>query len=357
MVELQTNETIDICCLSKIILKENVNATVDEKSIKLSGEISEDLLNNIEEQNKISKFQNFASEPISEKTKVDEEKFDEKNVMENPVIKQEEKVLDLRYPEVKYGEVYLCDFGSEFFGYEIGKERYAIIVQSDIVTLNSQTTIVVPCTTTNKVPVSYQYHFFFSEQNMVDYENSHVSPKMNVALADQVRTIDKTRLRFYLGTMNAEFMEKMQVILGNAFNLQIKSNKANQFELNYVQLKMLEFVKIKDFKETVESTKFSDEAKVQEILKLFGFDMKKKGVNYLCEAILISQNNDHFTFENLSELIKADENIDKNEKMRLMIARIKETFKLKKTPALEFIKLVKLFMSKKEENNYEESDI
>lgn len=129
---------------------------------------------------------------------------------------------DLIYSKVKRGEVYICDFGTPY-GSEQGKKRYAIVVQNNDGNQYSPTTIVLACTTKRKDKSPVHYNFTFSKNNMLDYNKQRVGTKKNTVMAEQIRTVDKRRLRKYIGIMNQDFMEKIQEIID--ISLQLRRNK------------------------------------------------------------------------------------------------------------------------------------
>ena len=78
--------------------------------------------------------------------------------------------------------------------------------------------------------------------------------------------------------------------------------------------------------------------------------MQKNGVQYLFKAILISPKDAYFNLETLCESIsKSESAIEKDEIKRLIVARVKERFKFKKSPTTDFIRLVNSFLTKKED--------
>ena len=123
------------------------------------------------------------------------------------------------YPTVKRGEVYLCDFGIPY-GSEQGYIRYAIVIQNNTGNLHSPTTIVLACTTEKKKDLPVHYSFTFSDENMIDYNPLVIGTEKNIVLGEQIRTIDKKRLKKYLGTMNTEFMKKIKNILNISLELE-----------------------------------------------------------------------------------------------------------------------------------------
>ncbi len=203
MLQLQT-KTFDICRISKILVKYKIRASISNQVITLDGEISDELLDELDNALTIIKIQNFSNEGSIALNKYE--------------VATTEK-YDLLYPNVKRGEVYLCDFGKAY-GSEQGKKRYAIVVQNDNGNFTSPTTIVVACTTAHKKRLPVHYNFFFSNKNMIDYDVTRVKKEENIVMAEQIRTVDKTRLRKFIGTMTPEFMDKIQDIIDISLNLQ-----------------------------------------------------------------------------------------------------------------------------------------
>ena len=393
MLQLQTRK-FDICRVSKLLVKYKIKASISDQVITLDGEVSDELLDELCNGLTISNVQNFSSEvfPLtlneSDLPKSDDivssstkgESVVKETSSHVALIPQITEEYDLLYPTVKRGAVYWCDFG-EPYGSEQGYIRYAIVVQNDIANFNSSTTIVLPCTTSHKKRFPVQYNFVFSNENMIDYDVIRVGTKENVVEAGQIRTIDKTRLRKFLGTMTPEFMNEMQDIIDISLNLQRKEKVITKTEkvyvdkpvyinvpadtntpkerkdLNMVQIQLLSLVDVKElFK--IAQTRYSDKIKAERILELFGFNMQKNGVKYLFKAILISPKDAYFNLETLCDSVaKSEHNVEKDEIKRLIVARIKEQFKFRKSPTIDFIRLVNSFLIKKEDEQNEENNI
>lgn len=292
----------------------------------------------------------------------------------------EELNFVLRYPKVKRAEVYLCDFGKPF-KHEQGGKRYAIIIQNDTGNKHSPNTIVLPCTTQYKPDLPVHYTFRFSSENMVDYSNAKVSGKTNVALGEAITTISKFKLIEYLGTMTQNFMdENIQPIIDQALALKRKTEtitiskpeiktvvqtktvyvqkdldavqmaKATYRDLNLAQIQLLSFV---DIDELISISKSSTEdiEKAYKILQLFGFDFSKNGVHYLLDAICIAPKSKYFSLETLSQKLSetGKYTIEASEIQRFIVARVKERFRFRKSPTIDFIRLVNCLLTKKEE--------
>lgn len=388
MLQLQA-KSINISRISKLLVEYNINASISDSVITLSGDVSAELLTQLYGSISISTVQNFISEEpldvpnetppmqseelikteVVEEPKEVENKKDEAN--EPPItLSHDPSVYDLLYSGVKRGEVYICDFG-EPYGSEQGFKRYAIVIQNDDVNLHSPTTIVIACTSQHKKLLSTHYHCTFSSRNMIDYDLARVGSKKCVIMAEQIRTVDKTRLRKYIGTLTPDFMKKIENKINSSLHLNAevktivkrvysgKTNEKDQTEaikerkdVNMVQVQLLSLVDINELMKVSQSN-FADEVKAQRILDLFGFDSKKNGVQYLLKAIIASPKNAYFNLETLSESVSQIEGIDKEEIKRLIVARIKETFGFRKAPTIDFIRLVNNFLVKQEVSDEE----
>ncbi len=382
MLKLQTRP-FDICRISKLLVKYEIKASISNQVITLDGEISNELLDELCDVITICKIQNFdgkVTPPIQEKSNYPESHgiVSTSTESKDVAVKTHSSVVlapkviekyDLRYPTVKRGEVYLCDFG-EPYGSEQGNKRHAIVVQNNDGNFYSPTTIVLPCTTQRKKRYPVHYHFIFSNENMLDYDANLIGTKPNTVMAEQIQTVDKTRLRKFLGTMTPEFMNKLQDIIDVSLDLRRQGRVITKKKNEYVdkpvevsvgtnapdapeeckdlkQMQLLSLVDINELFKIVQA-RDSNRIKVQKILELFGFDMQKNGVQYLFEAILISTQKAYFNLETLCDSVaKSEPKIEKDEVKRLIVARIKEQFKLRKSPAIDFIRLVNRFLIKK----------
>lgn len=387
MLQLQA-KNINICRISKLLAKYNIKASITDSIITLDGDISNELLNQLCNSIDINTVQNFTSQgpayvpketPIVKseeciKTEVVEEPKEAETIIEEEapnaettqpphILSQNNLVYDLLYSEVKRGEVYICDF-TEPYGHEQGFIRYAIVIQNDVGNLYSPTTIVVPCTTRHKKELPTHLLCTFSSKNMIDYNRARVGSKENVIMTEHIRTIDKSRLRKYLGTLTPDFMKKIDGKIDISLHLDrevqtiVKQKKVNKpkgrKDLNMVQVQLLSLVDINELLK-ISHSNFTDEIKVKKILDLFGFDFKKNGVQYLLKAIIASPKNAYFNLETLSKSVSQKESVDKEEIKRLIIARVKETLSFRESPTIDFIRLVNSFLVK-EEVSYEETN-
>ncbi|MBP2015064.1 type II toxin-antitoxin system PemK/MazF family toxin [Anaerococcus degeneri] len=107
--------------------------------------------------------------------------------------------------KVRRGDLYYADL-SPVVGSEQGGVRPVIVVQNDIGNKYSPTIIVAPVTSQMnkaKLPTHVKLK-----------GNKYGLPKNSVALMEQLRTIDKTRLREKIGTFSAEIMSKIDEAIG-----------------------------------------------------------------------------------------------------------------------------------------------
>lgn len=369
MLQLKT-KTFDICRISKLIAKYNIKANISNNVITLDGKISDELLTELCNVVTIYNVQNYNSDGSNGITLSNSKTKD--TISEVVLAPKIIEKYDLIYHVVKRGEVYLCDFG-EPYGCEQGYKRYAIVVQNDDANYRSHNTIVLPCTTEKKKELPVHYSFIFSSENMIDYDVSHVGLKENIVMAEQIRTVDKTRLLKFLGTMTNEFMDKIQEIIDISLDLSRQEKTVSEIKnyidvqadnthkeiknLNIIQTKIMNEVDTNKLFEIIE-TEDSDNIKVEKILKLFGFDMQKKGMEYLLKVILISTKEEYFNLETLCDgIVKDKPNIEKDKIKMMIVARVKERFKLKKAPTIEFIRLVNSLLISKEKKQDEEDDI
>lgn len=337
MLKLSVNDC-DIVRVSKIIANYNLNASIDNSQIIIDGKVTEELSQKICENVDIHTITNCKNYEFCE------------NLSNN----QNQEII---YPTVKRGDVYICDFG-EPYSYEQAYERYAIVVQNNDINGKKKhnTTIVIPCTTSNKGDFPSNCSFYFTKENMVDYKNSNVSEKLNIARAEQIRVVSKSRLVKYLGTLTEEFMdEKIQPIIENALslktsetiiqenskNVEILSTETNSDlkEIDQIQISLLSNVDIKELLSISKSSLDMDN-KIRNMLNLFGFDVNKNGVDYLVQAIVVAPKDEYYNLEILSKEVGRQNNIEPEEVKRLIVARVKENFEIKKSPAISFIRLI-----------------
>jgi mRNA interferase MazF len=103
----------------------------------------------------------------------------------------------------KRGEIYYVNFDPTI-GVEIKKTRPALIIQNDIGNMYSQATIVAAITSTQREPYPYEVSLKAGEGGL---------SKDSLILLNQMRTIDKRRLKKRVGALSPEKLEKINEAL------------------------------------------------------------------------------------------------------------------------------------------------
>lgn len=105
---------------------------------------------------------------------------------------------------IKRGEIYFAQL-NPVVGSEQGGIRPVVVVQNDIGNQYSPTTIILAITSQiNKAKLPTHIELKASEYGL---------EKDSVILAEQIRTIDKTRLKQRIATLNEETMQKVDQAL------------------------------------------------------------------------------------------------------------------------------------------------
>ncbi|MGI6189402.1 MAG: type II toxin-antitoxin system PemK/MazF family toxin [Clostridiales bacterium] len=111
---------------------------------------------------------------------------------------------------IRRGEIFYADL-SPVIGSEQGGVRPVLIVQNDIGNKYSPTVIVAAITSQiNKAKLPTHIEISAVEYGL---------PKDSVILLEQIRTIDKKRLKEKIGYLSSEIMEKVNEALQISFGL------------------------------------------------------------------------------------------------------------------------------------------
>ncbi len=111
---------------------------------------------------------------------------------------------------IKRGDIYYADL-SPVVGSEQGGVRPVLIVQNDVGNKYSPTVIAAAITSQiNKAKLPTHIEIGAQEYGLV---------KDSVILLEQIRTIDKKRLREKIGRLDDELMDKVNDALGVSFGL------------------------------------------------------------------------------------------------------------------------------------------
>lgn len=102
------------------------------------------------------------------------------------------------------GEIYLADL-SPVIGSEQGGVRPVVIIQNDVGNKFSQT-VIVTAITSQQLKTKLPTH--------IDIEGYKFGlSKDSIILCEQIRTIDKRRLKLKLGKISAEVLQKLNIAL------------------------------------------------------------------------------------------------------------------------------------------------
>lgn len=101
---------------------------------------------------------------------------------------------------IKRGEIYYADL-RPVIGSEQGGIRPVLIVQNDIGNLHSPTTIVAAITSKKKNSIPTHVNIYKSKENGLKVDS--------IVTLEQVRAIDKSRLRKKIGKLNAEDLDNV----------------------------------------------------------------------------------------------------------------------------------------------------
>lgn len=99
------------------------------------------------------------------------------------------------------GDIYYVQFGNTSTGSEQHGDRPAVIIQNDVGNTYAPTLIVVPLTSNTEKKVTQPTHCLL--------ENEGLSMS-SMALAEQIFTIDKSRILKYLGHLAPEDMQRLE---------------------------------------------------------------------------------------------------------------------------------------------------
>ncbi len=108
---------------------------------------------------------------------------------------------------VKRGEIYYADL-SPVIGSEQGGIRPVVIIQNDIGNKYSPTTIVAPITSKKKTRIPT--HVLI---------NNPCLKCTSLILLEQIRSIDKTRLKEYIGRLTSKELKKLDLAASSSINI------------------------------------------------------------------------------------------------------------------------------------------
>lgn len=112
---------------------------------------------------------------------------------------------------IKRGDIFYADL-DPVVGSEQGGIRPVLVVQNNVGNKYSPTLVVLPISTAKKHYLPTHIHI----------HSSTALPKDSIILAEQIRTIDRYRLKSYVGSVDFGLMEKvekaMKISIGVGFD-------------------------------------------------------------------------------------------------------------------------------------------
>ena len=319
MLEITSRQNFDIFTVILVIAKYNLQTSISRKRILIKDTvIPSDVIDNICQIVPSYTVRNYLKD--TQPIEISETHTDIRSIgkTENAILK---------YKSTRQGEVFYCDFGTPF-EHEIGYQRPAIVLWSF-----DDRVLVLPCTTNMSI-YEGKFKISFKDENFQSYDKP-MSLTESMGIIDQLRVVDKARLKVKIGTLTNEFFKEILLTIQTYFLFQVNlpSNQLAMLEMNIN--KMQEIISSKD----------SDFKKINNILIAYGFNPTSNGYSYLRDAILLSLELDSFNIAMLSQ--KIAENISEkdtpSEVERLIIARFKEVFG-KKHKTSEFIRLIRTLL-------------
>lgn len=119
--------------------------------------------------------------------------------------KKKERFYDFRKEGyeliIKRGDIFFADL-NPVVGSEQGRIRPGLVVQNDVGNKHSPIVVVVPISAADKkdLPV----HFNLKAKGL---------PRKSTILAEQIRTVDRCRIKEYVGSLDNEMMKEVDRIL------------------------------------------------------------------------------------------------------------------------------------------------
>lgn len=112
--------------------------------------------------------------------------------------------------KISKGEIYYANLNGTI-GSEQSGARPVIVAQNDIGNKHSPTVIIVPLTGKIENEIAQPTHYSLKPFGKLKYES--------IVLAEQIRAIDKRRLRNYWGKLSSKQIEKLDKCLSIALGI------------------------------------------------------------------------------------------------------------------------------------------
>lgn len=380
MLKLQARN-FDFYEISAILLSHGLESTITMSTIIIhSNDIPEGVMGDLFEKAEIISIQNYdddndvnddtkseMSQPLISKKNSNSEIVHNDEFQEELVITMENETINSEYHMNNEEEVFLQQFEFEDVSYskkqiqesemvyrgEVYKwglfknedregliKECVIIIQNDYQNSASDDTIVLFCTSDWEKCAPIQFSFALTESTMKDHSQNRLGFFDRCTMfVGHIKGINRNQLGEYLGTMTDMFMNTLQPTID--YCLGLKRTRT----VNWAQLQILSTINMAELFE-ISNAKISKSEKVTQFLKLFKFDMDNDSIEYVKKAILVANTLKDYRLEDLAVRIAKKEDIESEEVLRIIVARIKENFKLKRSSAISFIRLIDRFLRK-----------
>ena len=376
---------LDICKVSKLLGSYRLRASITDSTIIIdSEEVADEVIDHLFELVTVISAQNYygSEEVLSEETSSEDNQeialeddattvvesenqsmtyaeesviaFDDETIDSEYYVEEDsstieekegkrEKVIFGQIPEselIYRGDVFEWGMIRDEEDGEGKIKECVIIIQNDYYRSTSEDTIALFCTSHFEERAPIHFSFQLEEGTMTNFESSLVGPyKYTTMFVGHIKGIRRNQLGRYLGSMNYSFMNTLQPTIDFCLGLKRSRN------VNWAQLEMLSTINMGNLLEISEST-MNISGKVTKFLELFRFDMAKHGVEYVKQAIIAANTMQNYRLEDLAQSVAQKEKIEAKEVLRLIVARIKENFQFKRSPAISFIRLIDRLLKK-----------
>ena len=322
--EAVTNTSVDVDAVKMEVMTKNELSTETKKSaVEYSGETVEQFEETIGSEYHVENSTHLVTQADVE---VEQPKSSRSKIPKSEMVYR--------------GEVYKWDSILDEDDGEGKIKECVIIIQNDYQMSASDDTIALFCTSHYEERAPFHFSFALTEKTMLDHSADRLGFFDRCTLfVGHIKGISRKQLGKYLGMMTYSFMNTLQPTID--FCLGLKRSRT----VNWAQLQMLSTIDMADLLAIAES-KVSNSQKVTEILKLFHFDMSQNGMEYVKNSILIASTLGDYRLEDLAQLVAEKEQVEATEVLRLIVARIKEKFHFKKSPAISFIRLIDKLLRK-----------
>ena len=322
--EAVTNTSVDVDAVKMEVMTKNELSTETKKSaVEYSGETIEQFEETIGSEYHVENSTHLVTQADVE---VEQPKSSRSKIPKSEMVYR--------------GEVYKWDSILDEDDGEGKIKECVIIIQNDYQMSASDDTIALFCTSHYEERAPFHFSFALTEKTMLDHSADRLGFFDRCTLfVGHIKGISRKQLGKYLGMMTYSFMNTLQPTID--FCLGLKRSRT----VNWAQLQMLSTIDMADLLAIAES-KVSNSQKVTEILKLFHFDMSQNGMEYVKNSILIASTLGDYRLEDLAQLVAEKEQVEATEVLRLIVARIKEKFHFKKSPAISFIRLIDKLLRK-----------